>query len=210
MQCEWFESTAAPANCRARGAERAIARRLAWLRIEPQPYLRARASDIARRHGASTGRVQGAGAWTDAGVAEALRTNLPRPLARSLRPTFEWYSCRGAHFHNDAHYGDVLFGAWYIAGPPMDIVFPRTGWRISVAAGDAIVFDPFEPHGVLLPGHRLYEAAHYGAVAPSVFLAFELELDAEVRSVFGIGDAVPGATVLSSDRAVNAENGALA
>ena len=206
---EWLLAEGTPAGCSVAGATRACARRLASFTLEPSIELQIAAARVALHHGHASGRVQAGGALADPSVFTALRTVLPAEMASALQSTFEWYSCRGAHFHNDAHYAGVLFGAWCLAGPSMDIVFPRTGWCVASRIGTAIVFDPFEPHGVLLPGSTTYEAECYADAAPSVFLAFELRLTAAMRAAFGIGAPMPGAPVLSSERAVHAETGAL-
>ena len=209
MHVDWLNADAPPANCRSAEATRACARRVATFSLAPSAELSERAARIAERHGPGSGRVQGAGTLTDEVVLAALRAALPPELATALRPDGEWYSCRGAHFHNDAHYDGVLFGAWCVAGPETDIVFPRIGLRVASSAGTGIVFDPFEPHGVLSPGQRTYAAEDYVGAEPSVFLAFEIALTDAVRAAFAIGAPTSGALELSSERAVNAETGAL-
>ena len=134
---------------------------------------------------------------------------MPLPLRRSLRPGFEWYACRGAFFHHDAHYGNVLFGAWCVGGPRREIVFSRSGIRVAAGVGDWVVFDPFEPHAVLDTGAERYAREQYDDAPVSLFVGFELELDDAVRSAFGVGPAPPDATLLASHVAVNAETGAL-
>ena len=209
MAVDWSSASPDPANCSAAGAVRGCALRLATFRATPPTHLFHAAAAIAAGHGSGRGRVQAGGTLSDTAALATLRAPLSGHMADALRPSFEWYSCRGAHFHNDAHYGDVLFGAWYLAGPDVDLVFPRTGWRIASTVGTAVVFDPFEPHGVLRPREQIYSAEHYADAAPSVFLAFEIALTDAVRTAFGIGAPVVGASELSSDRAVNAETGAL-
>lgn len=127
----------------------------------------------------------------------------------ALREQLDWYTCRGAHFHNDAHYVGVLFGAWCLAGPVRDLVFPRAQLRIPLVVGRGVIFDPFEPHAVLEPGADRYQAERYVAAAANTFAAFEIELRPEVCAAFGIGAVAGGAMTLSSDRAVHAETGAL-
>ena len=134
---------------------------------------------------------------------------LPARVRDSLRGEFEWYACRGAFFHNDAHYGEVLFGAWCVAGPPREIVFARTGTRCAAGPGDWVIFDPFEPHAVLDPGADRYRRERYEAAPISLFLGFELRLDPTVREAFGIGEAPAEGVLLASSVAINAETGAL-
>jgi hypothetical protein len=155
------------------------------------------------------GRVVGLGRFEDRSVHAALAAALPMPLRQSLRARFEWYACRGAFFHNDAHYGNVLFGAWCAGGPRREIVFSRSGVRVPAGAGDWVVFDPFEPHAVLDTGAARYSREAYANADVSLFIGFELDLDEAVRRAFGIAPAAPCATVLASHVAVNAETGAL-
>ncbi len=155
------------------------------------------------------GRVVTGGTFESTEARAAIASELGPDLAPSLRPTFEWYLCRGAFFHNDAHYGGVLFGVWCTDGPPRELVFPRLGLRVPAAIGDWAVFDPFEPHAVLDPGTSAYLRDHYLQAAPSVFAGFEIALDDAVRSVFAIGAPAPAALELSSRSRVNAQTGAV-
>lgn len=206
----FVDSSAAAANCiEPGGVVRAAAKRLWHAHIEPSAVALASARDAAQRLDGAPGRVASGGAFQDGPLAALLRGALPGELGSALRPRFEWYYCRGAFFHNDAHFGAVLFGVWCLAGPARDMVFPRLQRRIAVSVGDAVVFDPFEPHAVLDPGAVRYRRSDYEGAPPNVFLGFELELTATVRSAFGIGAPVGAATVLSSSVAVDAENGAL-
>lgn len=138
-----------------------------------------------------------------------LAAALPAELSDCLRPGLEWYACRGAFFHHDAHYADVLFGAWCAAGPPRDLVFARTGIRVAMSPGDWVVFDPFEPHAVLDAGASRYRREDYIGSESSLFVGFELRLDDVSRRAFGIGPAPERAAVLASQNAVNAETGAM-
>lgn len=155
------------------------------------------------------GRVHGLGRFASLPIRSALAGRLPADVRDSLRGEFEWYACRGAFFHNDAHYGRVLFGAWCIDGPPREIVFARPGIRLPAGPGDWVVFDPFEPHAVLDPGSDGYRRQRYEGAPVSLFLGFELQLDEAVRRAFGIVQAPAGARVLASGIAINAETGAL-
>ena len=153
------------------------------------------------------GRVHGLGRFASREIRSALAAALPGALRESLRGEFEWYACRGAFFHNDAHYSAVLFGAWCVAGPPREIVFSRAFARCPAAMGDWVVFDPFEPHAVLDRADDRYRQEHYDGAPVSLFLGFELALDEPVRRAFGIGPPQAGAPVLASSVAINAETG---
>lgn len=156
----------------------------------------------------TVGRVVPDGDFAAPALHERLSATLTAPLAAALRERFEWYLCRGAHFHTDAHYGDVLFGAWCVAGPAREIVFSRTRQRCAATMGDWVVFDPFEPHAVLDPGHLLYDPSAYKDARPSVFIGFEIALTDAVREEVGIGAAPQQAARLGSQVAIHAETGA--
>jgi len=151
--------------------------------------------------------VYSLGRFRDDALRSLLAEALPPELRGALRLDFEWYACRGAFFHNDAHYGGVLFGAWCAAGPPREIVFSRLGLRAPAAPGDWTVFDPFEPHAVLDSGTAEFRRDHYEGAPVSLFIGFELELVDTVCRNFGIAPPAPGSTILSSAVAIHAENG---
>jgi hypothetical protein len=193
------------AICRSQGAvDRGIARRLLiGHRSPPEVSLPDAAAVVA------AGRVFSLGRICDPAISAALSVALPVELRPALRADFEWYACRGAFFHNDAHYGDVLFGAWCVAGPKREIVFARSRIRVAAGPGDWVVFDPFEPHGVLDAGAGCYERDRYLDAPASTFVGFELTLDAGTAAEFGIRSPAVGAPVLASGIAINAETGAL-
>ncbi len=186
---------------------RPVARRLAHASGSPSAQLTARASAVEIAD-PIVGRVQSGGAWTDADVHSRIAELLEPPLRHALRRGFEWYVCRGAFFHTDAHYANVLFGVWYIVGPPVDLVFPRIRRRVAVHPGSLTIFDPFEVHGVLHPGVSEYRAADYLDCAPSVFVGFELELDDVVASRFDVAAPAADARLISSATRVVAATGA--
>lgn len=206
----FIDLAVAPARCEAAGAARSTARRLAVGVCTVPTGTAAAAAALAARMPASVGRVIGAGDFADPSLADHLAGALPAVLAVALRPRFEWYLCRGAHFHNDAHYGEVLFGAWCVAGPAREIVFPRAGQRCAARPGHWVVFDPFEPHAVLDPGQTCFAPSAYAGAAGSVFLGFEVALTAEARAATGIVAAPAGGTRLGSGIAIHAETGAVA
>jgi hypothetical protein len=187
-------------------ALRSVARRVATSVASPLPALTMRACAV--ESAATVGRVHSGGTWNDAQTSTALELAL-RPLPPgALRRTFEWYVCRGAFFHTDAHYSDVLFGVWYIAGPAVDIVFARAPLRVAARPGTIVVFDPFEIHGVLRPGASEYCADDYSDSGASVFVGFELELDDAVRAAFDVRVPAAGARLVSSSTRVMATTGA--
>jgi hypothetical protein len=153
--------------------------------------------------------VQSGGTWSDADVHREIAAALDPEWAPALRARFEWYLCRGAFFHTDAHFGDVLFGVWYVSGPPVDIAFPRAGLRLAVDPGALVVFDPFEVHGVLRRGAERYSADDYADAAASVFVGFEVDLTDSVRERFGMNACVADARVVSSATRVSATTGTI-
>ena len=154
------------------------------------------------------GRVVSGGQWRSSAIHAALCAAIGPALTPFLRRTFEWYFCRGAFFHNDAHYDEVLFGVWCVEGPPRDIVFPRCDLRLDASPGHIAVFDPFEVHGVLAPGHCVYAADEYTDAAASVFIGFEIELAEPVAAAFRLPAASTGAAISSRTR-IAATTGAL-
>jgi hypothetical protein len=191
------------------GASRTLARR-AWYGRAPAPAaLGWRAEELAASVPPLPGRVQPLGRFEDPAVWQALSVCLPPEAGKSLRRTFEWYGCRGAGFHTDAHYDSVLFGAWCLAGPARDVVFGQRGLRLACTAGDLVMFDPFQPHAVLDSGESCYDRERYAGAPANVFLGFEVELSDPVRELFGIGPAEPGAFAIGSGTAVNAETGVI-
>ncbi len=188
---------------------RPMARRVATAVAAPPPELAARARAIDTVEPV-IGRVQSGGTWNDALVHAALAQALDPLPGSALRRTFEWYHCRGAFFHTDAHYADVLFGVWYIEGPAVEIVFARAALRISARPGTIIVFDPFEVHGVLRPGAKEYHADDYAGSAASVFVGFELKLDDTVRAAFELAAPAADARMISSSTRVTPTTGAFA
>jgi hypothetical protein len=189
------------------GAARGVARRIwhGWA-VAPAP-LQQRAAQLAGMVPPTPGRVHEMGRFEDEHGQRVLNGCLPEALAAAVRPKLEWYGCRGAAFHTDAHYEDVLFGAWCLAGPARDIVFAGVGLKLQCTVGALVVFDPFLPHAVLDPDQARYDRERYDGAAASVLIGFELDLTAAAREAFGIGPAEAGAFSIGSATAVNAETG---
>lgn len=213
---------AAPAAiCLTGDQHRRAARRIACGRLPAGIRLTRQAQEIVASRSAAgelvPGRVLCTGSFEDPTLFRRLARRLPAACAAALRPQFEGYACRGAHFHTDAHYGDVLFGAWCVSGPAREIVFPRLGLRLPGAVGCWVLFDPFEPHAVLDRGAPRYRRDDYEQAEPNGLVGFEVRLTPGVRAAFGI-DAAPGDAAqrdsgslpaLSSARRVDPETGAL-
>jgi hypothetical protein len=213
MNHRYVEGAAAAARCRANdGTERAIAARvLCGAAPGIADHLLPAAAAFAAQLAPSAGRVQQSSSFEDAALHAALAASLPQEVGASLRARFEWYGCFGACFHNDAHYDGVLFGVLALSGPPRDIRFPRIGVRVPASPGAWTVFDPFEPHGVVLPDRSRYRSEDYAGAPATVFVGFEVDLAPAVRAAFGVADAPPAraSLLLSSGSAINAETGAV-
>jgi hypothetical protein len=204
----WIQVTTPPAVCvSAAGARRPSAARLLVGSLPPPAQLAAIAPG-PEAEPPIAGRVTSGGSFELPAAHAALAEALGAALGTRLRRRFEWYLCRGAFFHNDAHFADVLFGAWCVAGPPREIVFPRLRLRTTAAPGHWTVFDPFEPHAVLDPGASTYDRACYAHARASVFVGFEIELDETTRAAFAIEKPVH-APELSSRTRINAETGTI-
>ena len=208
MPLEWIALRAPRASCLdAGGSVRRIAAKLALGSAAPDYQLLNRASAVRRDDG-STGRVHSCGEWRDAGVHARLGEALGE-LSPALRPGFEWYQCRGAFFHNDAHYDGRMFGIWYVVGPAVDVVFPRVSARLPITVGSIVIFDPFEVHGVLAPGRTAYAPDEYERTEPSVFVGFELDLTPDVAQAFGVEPDAGGGEIISSRTRICAASGAI-
>lgn len=196
-----------PAGASA-GHARSLAGRLYAGHCDVPAALAAEAAALALRVPEAAGRVHAMGSFESEPAQRALRAALPHELVAALKPQLEWYACRGAGFHTDAHYDAVLFGAWCLAGPPREIAFARSGRHLPCESGDFVVFDPFEPHAVLEPGQPRYCRDSVLGAAPSVFLAFELDLQPAIRESFSVAAVRAADRAISSATPVNAETGA--
>ena len=205
---QWISHAAPVAvGLSAAGVARSIARAIAFGECNPDAALLAHAQDIGGSDSA-VGKVHAAGTWQAPAVHAQLAAALGAPLGPALQADFEWYYCRGAFFHNDAHYDERLFGVWCIAGPPIELVFPRAAVRVAAGIGTLVVFDPFEIHGVLAPGCSTYAATDYQGADASVFLGFELGITPTVADAFDIHSDLSG-QVISSRTRISAASGTI-
>ena len=190
------------------GIGRSIASRIGVGQHTADATLRASAREIAGRN-VAVGKVHSGGPLLCPALHSQLAKALGEPLGAALRAGFEWYYCRGAFFHNDAHYDARLFGVWCIVSPAMDLVFPRAEVRVAVAPGSIVVFDPFEVHGVLASGCSAYAAHDYQKVNASVYLGFELDITPAIAELFEIQDCIGPGPVISSQTRIDATSGAI-
>jgi hypothetical protein len=203
---QYMALDASPLLAASSSGLRPLARDVAQAFRTPTPQLVARALAVGNER-CEIGRVHSGGDWSDDEVHHEIASALDPVPRQALRTRFEWYVCRGAFFHTDAHYSDVLFGVWYLSGPPVDIVFARAGLRISADPGTLAVFDPFEVHGVLRRDAAAYRADDYFNAETSVFAGFEVDLVEPVRERFGISGLSADARVVSSATRVSATTG---
>ena len=205
---DWLSHTAPAASCLgASGTARSVARRIGVGHCTPRAAVRSHAHEVARRD-TEIGKVHSGGPWSRPAVHAQLAAALGAPLAAALRADFEWYVCRGAFYHNDAHYDARLFGIWCIQAPPIDLVFSRVGVRVPLRRGTFVVFDPFEVHGVLGSCRSVYTATDYREMDSAVFLGFELDITAETARACDIGYDLEG-PVISSRTRICASSGAI-
>lgn len=208
LTLQWLDVNGGPAVCRSQQLpDRAAAGCVLVGHARVPTAVRQAGATVLSTMDATAGRVVGLGQFVDPTLAAFVSRYLRGSL--DVRPRFEWYACRGAGFHNDAHYGGVLFGAWCVSGPRRDIVFARTGLRAAVGAQDFVVFDPFEPHAVLDPDSDTYVRERYLEAEPNLFIGFEIELTVAACNSFAISAVVDGAVELSSRVPINPETGAL-
>lgn len=205
---QWIPHAAPVSSClSANGVVRSIARAVAVGACVPDPTLQKHAREIAG-HPIFVGKVHAGGSWQNPAVHQQLAEALGTRLGPALRPDFDWYYCRGAFFHNDAHYDARLFGVWCIEGPPMQLVFPRAALRLAIGPASVVVFDPFEVHGVLAPGCSTYAANDYQSAEASVFVGFELDIVPALAEAFEIENGVSG-PVISSRTRIDAISGTI-
>ena len=145
--------------------------------VEQLPLARTRARwpDVRRC-------VQAATDWTRAlGLPDALLADSDIALM----------TCRGARYHHDgAQYGGAAFLNLFLSDDKgLDLHFPRSGHRIPLVRGTAVMFDTGQPHAVISRHRNSFDAAEF---PPSldctlVFLTWELPIDEpQVAQALGI------------------------
>lgn len=203
---QFVSHSGAPLSCLdAAGTARAIADKIAFGRCVADVALRTHAQALTDRCPIA-GRIYSRGRWREPAVHAQLAATLGPVLGSALRADFEWYCCRAAFFHNDAHYEGRLFGTWCIAGPSLELVFPRASLRLPNTIDAVTVFDPFEVHGILAPGAQNFRATDYEEIEPNSILGFELDLTPPVAAAFGIKAGAP-TRVISSRTRIDASSG---
>ena len=160
--------------------------------VEQLPLARTRARwpDVRRC-------VQAATDWTRAlGLPDALLADSDIALM----------TCRGARYHHDsAQYGGAAFLNLFLSDDKgLDLHFPRSGHRIPLVRGTAVMFDTGQPHAVISCHRNSFDA---GDFPPSldctlVFLTWELPIDhPQVAQALGISfDVDPSAAALVEEQ----------
>lgn len=82
--------------------------------------------------------------------------------------------CQGASFHEDAVF-DCVLAVMLWQGDARDLVLPHLGVVVPMQPGTVVLLDSAQPHGLLLPGQRTFDASHYTDEASrSVFCTLDL------------------------------------
>lgn len=85
--------------------------------------------------------------------------------------------CHGASFHEDAVF-DCVLAVMLWDGEARDLVLPHLGVVVPMTPGSVVLLDSAQPHGLLLPGHRTFDAAQYqNPASRSVFCTLDLPRD---------------------------------
>lgn len=113
-------------------------------------------------------------------------------------------ACRGAIYHHDgAHYGAAAFCNLFLSEDRgLDLHFPRTGHRIPLHRGTAVIFDTGQPHGVIARHSGGFEVADFpsGQDFSQVFLTWELPIEnANVGQALQIAFDIDASTSLRLD-----------
>lgn len=88
---------------------------------------------------------------------------------------------RGARYHHDGeHYGGMAFCNLFLSEDiGQDLHFPRSGHRIPLVRGTAVLFDTCHPHAVIARGSTCFDVADFPATkdGTQVFLTWELPVE---------------------------------
>jgi hypothetical protein len=90
-------------------------------------------------------------------------------------------ACRGARYHHDgARYGGAAFCNLFVSEDKgLDLHFPRTGVRIPLQRGTAVLFDTGQAHAVIGRASTRFDANDFptGTDCSQLFLTWELPID---------------------------------
>ena len=94
--------------------------------------------------------------------------------------------CKGARPHHDGHdWPDCVFLSQYVDGPPMDLLIPLAGLRMTLEQGDVFFFDPTMPHA-LVPAGVAWGGELPDGTPVSSILSIEVPISEAAREAFGI------------------------
>ena len=108
----------------------------------------------------------------------------------------------GARYHHDGElYGGMAFCNLFLSDViGQDLHFPRSGLRIPLVRGTAVLFDTCNPHAVIARGSSAFDAADFPADrdCTQVFLTWELPVEntpvaQALRIDFDIDPQIPSA-----------------
>lgn len=90
-------------------------------------------------------------------------------------------ACRGARYHHDGtQYGGAAFCNLFVSEDKgLDLHFPRTGLRIPLTRGTAVLFDTGQVHAVIGRANHRFDPADFpaGTDCTQLFLTWELPID---------------------------------
>jgi hypothetical protein len=89
--------------------------------------------------------------------------------------------CQGANFHSDGvnFPGEAFCIVWISEQVGLDLLFPNINVRVPLEQGTVVLFDPAQPHGVVVKGASEWDAGVYyeKIVEPTQHLvSFDLDL----------------------------------
>lgn len=117
-------------------------------------------------------------------------------------------ACRGARYHHDGgQYGGAAFCNLFLSEDRgLDLHFSITGHRIPLTRGTVVIFDPCQPHAVIMRGSAGFDEGHFFADQDwlQVFLTWELPIeDVQVaRALQVVFDTDPATAVRLQDEQV--------
>ena len=93
--------------------------------------------------------------------------------------------CRGAKFHQDyENWASELFLSQYVDGPPMDLLIPLAGIRMTLEPGDIFCFDPAMPHALVPVGAD--GSGLHDRIETSFIISLDLIMTPRIREAFGV------------------------
>lgn len=138
-------------------------------------------------------------AWVDeddrVAVRRAAKPLLDQLGGRQVDVGMAWLMTHEVAFHNDWPQAEErCFLVWHAAGPKKSCDFPGLGRGFITQPGDAILFDPAQPHGVRVAGaagqaFRNLDDVHEALNKPSditVYLSLDLRWTRPLEQRLGV------------------------